>query len=28
VDKLRPELTKSTRDRFAAIFEWLRSLEP
>lgn len=28
VDKLRPELTKSTRDRFAAIFDWLKSLEP
>lgn len=28
VEKLRPELTKSTRDRFAAIFEWLKNLEP
>lgn len=28
VDKLRPELTKSTRDRFASIFEWLQDLEP
>jgi len=28
VDTLRPEITKATRDRFAAIFEWLRSLEP
>ena len=28
VERLRPELTKSTRDRFAAIFEWLKSLEP
>jgi len=27
-DKLRPELTRSTRDRFAAIFEWLQGLEP
>ncbi len=28
VEKLRPELTKSTRDRFASIFEWLQGLEP
>lgn len=28
VERLRPELTKSTRDRFAAIFEWLKGLEP
>lgn len=28
VEKLRPELTRSTRDRFASIFEWLQSLEP
>lgn len=28
VDKLRPELTKTTLDRFTAIFEWLDGLEP
>ncbi|HSH41147.1 MAG TPA: AAA family ATPase [Arenicellales bacterium] len=28
VDKLRPEITKSTRDRFSAIFQWLQSMEP
>lgn len=28
VEKLRPELTRSTRDRFASIFEWLQGLEP
>lgn len=28
VDKLRPELTKTTLDRFTAIFDWLEGLEP
>lgn len=28
VDKLRPEITRSTRERFDAIFEWLKRLEP
>lgn len=28
VERLRPELTKSTRDRFTAIYEWLNALEP
>lgn len=28
VEKLRPELTRSARDRFAAVFEWLNGLEP
>jgi energy-coupling factor transporter ATP-binding protein EcfA2 len=28
VERLRPELTKATRDRFTAIFEWLNGLEP
>lgn len=27
-EKLRPEMSRSTRDRFTAIFEWLKALEP
>jgi len=28
VEKLKPEITRSTQDRFTAIFDWLNSLEP